>query len=307
MDKKGIEFNFAWIFAIIVGSAIIFLAVYASTNLVGNTRYETDTKTAAQLDVLLNPVESNLETGKLVRIEFPDETRVFNDCQADNEFGTQKIRTSTRSGIGKEWQAPGAAISSKNRYLFSEKMIEGKEIYLFAKPIELPYKVADMIIVYSKEYCFVNPTDDIKDEIKLLNLPKISINSSARYCSRDSIKVCFFSNDECDIKVDESSVIKESKKVYYEGDFVYGAIFSDTDLYECQLKRMMNRNSALAGLYSSKTEFLSLKGCSSNLGAELSSFSEILKRYESSSHLKTIFSISEEVKSSNDILSCKLF
>lgn len=308
MNRKGIEFSFAWIFAIIVGSAIIFLAIYVSTNIVTNTRYQTDTETAAQLDVLFNPIETNLESGKLVQIDFPDITRMYNDCSDDGNFGKQSVRTSTRSGVGSTWQTPGAPISSNNRYIFSEGIVEGKTAYAFTKPVDLPYKVGDMIIIYSQEYCFVNPTDDVKDEISLLNLPKASINSSVRYCPRESKKVCFFSNENgCDIKVDSNSVTQNGKKVYYQGDFIYGAIFSEQNIYECQVKRLIKRDSALSELYASKSDFLSLKGCTSNLAGELTSFKGSLDSYESSSQLKTLFTIAKEVENKNNALNCKLF
>ena len=48
---------------------------------------------------------------------------------------------SVRNNIGKEWQKSGVPIKSVNKYVFSEKRIEGKDFNLFVKPLELPYEL----------------------------------------------------------------------------------------------------------------------------------------------------------------------
>ena len=164
-NKKALEFNFSWIFAIIVGAVIIFLAIYATVNIVRTSRVESDTKIAAQLGIILNPVETNLEESKYVVVKFPDETRVFNTCRNTGNFGRQIISASVKSRIGEEFQEPKVENFFFNKYIFSEKVEQGKELHVLAKPFEMPYKVADLIFASTKKYCFVNPPDEIKDEI----------------------------------------------------------------------------------------------------------------------------------------------
>ncbi|NCO11448.1 hypothetical protein GW924_02480, partial [Candidatus Pacearchaeota archaeon] len=199
MNRKGFEFSFAWLFAILVGAVVIFLAIYATTSLIGSGRYETDTKIAAQLESILSPVGTNLEDSKFVRIGFPDETRIYNRCSSIGIFGSQLISTSVRSGIGKEWLPPGGEIESKDKYVFSKSVLQGEEAYVFVKSFEMPYDVADIITIYSGEYCFINPGDEIEEEVMDLRLPGINISESLEKCKPESIKVCFSSFDrDCD-------------------------------------------------------------------------------------------------------------
>ena len=79
--KKGVEFSFGWLFALIVGAAIIFLAIYAAIKLVGTEREVLEAGIAKELGIILTPVETGLEEGKVVGpIKFASETRVYNNC-----------------------------------------------------------------------------------------------------------------------------------------------------------------------------------------------------------------------------------
>src|SRR3989344_7828439 len=191
MNKKGIEFNFSWLFAIIAGAVIIFIAVYATVNIVKTSRVESDTKVAAQLGIILNPVETNLEESKYVVIKFPDETRFFNTCRETGNFGRQIISASVKSGIGEEFIEPEVENFFFNKYIFSDKTEQGKELHVLAKPFEMPYKVADLIFASTKKYCFVNPPDEIEDEITDLDIKIINVSSNENLCPITSIKDCF--------------------------------------------------------------------------------------------------------------------
>ena len=117
INKKGFEFSFGWLFAIIVGAVIIFLAIYATTNLIKTEREIQDTELGKQLGIILNPIETALETGKASKISFPLETRLYNDCSLQGTFGSQKISTATKSGIGEKWLAPGEASTFRSSSL----------------------------------------------------------------------------------------------------------------------------------------------------------------------------------------------
>lgn len=315
MNKKAFEFSFAWLFAIIVGSVILFIAVYAAITLVQTSRYESDTKTAAQLGILLNPIETSLESGKYAIIEFPDETRVFNTCRNVGNFGQQGISTAVKSGIGKEFQRPRVESVFFNKYMFSSAVEEGKKLHLFVKPFEMPYKIADLIFASAKEHCFVAPPGDIEDEIDDLNIKNIKVVFNIEECFPGSRKVCF-SNVGCDVDVNSQAqtvTINDqpgsSQTVYYEGPLVYGAIFASPEIYECQVKRLMKRSSELAHLYAAKTEFLETQGCGSNLAPDLVLFSSVsqINNDENSFKLQEITLFSETIRRRNDLLSCKLF
>jgi len=309
INKKGFEFSFAWIFAIIVGAVILFIALFAATRLVDTSQTEAEAKISEQIGIILNPVETNLEEAKYAVIGFGDETQVHNRCRETGPFGKQIISVSVESGFGDDFEDPEVDNFFFNKYLFSNSVEQGKNIYLIVKPFEMPYKVADLIFASSDNYCFVNPPRDVEDDILDLNPEHIKSVAEKGECGREVV-VCFDDFDSsCDIQVDTStkSVRKNEEILYYEDSLLYGAIFSDPGIYECQTKRLMKRAGELAHLYADKTEFLSTRGCSSSLGPELRSFASDIQ-IENSAELpnKVIFK-AEEIGRKNELLSCKLF
>ena len=237
-NKAYLQISFAWTFAIITGIFILFLAIYSVTKLVGVSQYELDTKTAKNLGVLLNPLETSFETGKTTPITIAAETRIYNKCNLYGNFGNQIIQVSQKSF--NKWPEPAEKISFSNKYIFSEDYVEGKKFYIFIKPFEFPFKVSDLIYITSsdKEYCFIDAPEDIEDELSSLNQNNLVIKN----CSSDSVNVCFGGGMDCDVKVSYGmgSVKKDGNTIYFEGDaLMYAAIFSEKDLYECQLQRLM--------------------------------------------------------------------
>jgi len=310
MNKRGFEFSFTWLFAIIVGAVIIFIAIFAATNFIQSSRLESDAKVAEQLGILLNPVETNLEDARYAVISFPTETRFISRCRETGNFGRQIISTSLKSGLGEEFTSETTENFFFNKYIFSEEQQDVKELYLLVKPFEMPYKTADLIFAYSDEYCFVNPSSEIKEDIESLNPAKINISDSDELCPRNSVRVCFNSfSGNCDISVDlnRKSVEKEEEILYYEGELVYGAIFSAPEIYECQIKRLMKRSSELAYLYAAKSDFLQGKGCSSSLGEELRRFAVLGSGINSSAELDIIANEAENLRRRNENLICGTF
>ena len=157
-NKKALEFSFSWIFAIIVGAVIIFLAVYASTEFIKTEKTKQDTVLGKQLGIILTPIETNLETGKITKISIPEETRIYNECKSSQgTFGTQKISLATKL-LNDEWGKPGFPSTFNNKYIFSQDVIEGKEYFDFVKPFNMPFKIADLIYLWPSDenFCFVN-------------------------------------------------------------------------------------------------------------------------------------------------------
>ena len=316
-NKRGMEFGFSWIFVIIVGAVIIFIVIYAVNKFVGTERRVSDTFISAELNNLINPIETNLENSKYVKIKFLDETRFYNECQTTGNFGKQQISTSTKLGIGDEWGQKSVRKSSFNKYLFSRKVEEGKELNAIVKPFYNPYKVGDLTFIYSGDYCFVSPPADIEEELQELSGSGsinigINITTNPNQCAPGKAIVCF-NQIGCDINVNlGSQVVSRSSPeddVFYEGDLIYAAIFSDKELYECQLKRLMKRTSELAYVYSLKSGFLTSQGCSSNLQGDLASFANILSNTNSSEDfLRDVVPMANDLGRKNDAISkCKVF
>lgn len=331
MNKRGYEFSFVWIFAVIVGAFIIALAIFAANKLIDTQRLGTESGRGKQIGILLNPVETNLEQTRITKITVSDATRIFNKCSSSGIFGAQEISTSIKSGIGEEWRAQeGVASSFHNKYLFSSSVVEGEEeFYLLSKPFQFPFKVADFIILWSdkENYCFVKPFDEIEAELTSLKPENIVVESNIANCLPESIKVCFsVRNAECSLEVSQSGDIgrvynKETGKTFYyvtsfnddnKFPMLYAAIFSsDLVNYDCQISRTMHRAAELAKVYNSKSAYLTQKGCGSLIQSDLSVYQNKVQSISTSEALANpdILDSAKNVGDKNDKLasSCRLF
>jgi len=275
---KRSQFNFTWLFAIIAGAAIIALAIYGASRLGETERYKQDTQIAQEISILTEPLQAGFAEGSFAKISFNQETRINNNCFSEG-FGKNELSVSTKSGIGEEWQRGGGASSIYNKYIFSS-FEEGKEFYVFSKPFEFGFEVADLIFLSSKNYCFDELPEAIEDDILGFNADSISVGN----CSEQDTKVCFNSFDceivvigtcsqNCDSVFDEGYVMKNSEKMYFVGNLLYGAIFSDKHVYECNVERLSNRASKIAQVFADKANLMEARGCGSNLRSNLLSFS----------------------------------
>ena len=270
--NKKAQFNFVWLFAIIAGGAILFLAIYGATQIGDTASFQSNTEIAKTLSIITDPLQAGFAESSFGKISFQQESKINNYCY-DNEFGKNEISVSTKSGVGKEWSSVGAVIPISNKYIFSPSQSVGKDYYIFSKPFKFPYEISDMIFIISDKYCFANAPEEIIEEIKDIKLPNIKINN----CSENEIKVCFKSGNNCDIIVEGSSknildsgtVTKDSGKMTYVGNLMYAAIFSDKNIYDCNVKRLMYRDAKIAQIFSEKVDLMNARDCSSNLKVDL--------------------------------------
>ena len=315
MKKRGyLEISFAWLFALIVGAFILFLAIYFAINLIYQGQQEQDAQTGKNIGILLNPLETGFQDAVSPPvIDFPAETRIYASCQESGEFGTQYIKISQKS-FGK-WTDTNIKVPFQNKYIFAEYPIEGKKFMIFSKPFEMPFKIADLVymVPLDKKYCFKDAPEEIESEISALSKGNLFHEN----CTESMIDVCF-SSGSCDVKVNyqggnfekEGSgyVEKKSSKMFFEGDaLMYSAIFSDEETYECNLIRLMKRLEKLASLYSGKADFIAGK-CDTNIQPDLESLSSSARTFDDSSNLGILKTISESVKDkNNDNQKCKLW
>jgi len=303
-EKKATQLPFAWIFAVIVGAFILFLAIYIAVKLINSGETEMDLKIGKEIGILLNPLETGFESSKTTSFSLPVETRIYNECSPAGTFGEQKIKISQKSF--NEWTDTNLRVSFQNKYIFSKNYSEGKKFYLFSKPFEMPFKIADLFyLASSKEnYCFENAPSNIKEELDNLGQGNIATEN----CSVNSIKICFSAAAACDIGVDYAGkvVAKKSDRLYFESDaLMYAAIFADKPLYECQLKRLMERAEQLSLLYKNKAILISRKECNSNLN--LASLGSAAGNFASSRDLVSTSTIANEIKQENELAECRLW
>ncbi len=294
--------SFNWIFAILAGGFILFLAIFSAGKFIRTSEQTIYTETAASLISLFDPLETGLASGKAHEISFKKRSKLFFECNENLNppFGKQTISFSEQT-FGETYGERGGSVSIKNKYIFSEGVVEGEKIYVFSKPFFMPFKINDIIIVTSqnKHYCFYDSPEYIKESLEGLNMKNIIFMNESNKC--EGINVCFGSaKTNCEVRVfeDEGYVIKKSsgKKVYYVGDFVYGAIFSEPNIYECNVKRIKVKFDELAKIYLDKISIIERKNCQSHIGPKLNSMIGIIK---DSRDLIGLYMIAKDIDSIN--------
>lgn len=291
LSKRGYEFSFTWIFTIFVGAAVIFFAIYVATQLIGTQQSSRDVTQGKSLGILLTPIETEIEEGKFATIYLTDPTKMYLECvlpSTSNTFGSQKLGLSIKPPLGNEWGEPDSApLTFHNKYFFpaadktdTEDLVISKgekNFYILSKPFYAPFKVADLMILYGdeKQFCFSNIAQaprEFQNELKRINMTNVFFFPN---CDPEKQTiVCFDSINNCDITVIERQNIVTKKGepqqlVYLESlkhdkySMLYAAIFSDSDSYRCQTKRLMAHLSQLSALYLEKSNYISTKsfGC----------------------------------------------
>jgi hypothetical protein len=309
-NRKGtLEISFGWLFAILAGLFILFLAVYFSSRIINTQQNEISAQTGKEIGILLNPLETSFESAQTTSITIPSETRINGECTTSGDFGKQIIRLDQKS-FG-EWKTTDVFVSFENKYIFSEESIEGKKFYLFSKPFEMPFKIADIVYMTSADdvYCFVDAPEDIAGEIRNLNQDNLIANES-RNCMAGEISVCFGSGS-CNISVDYGAEIvnKRGESINFAGDkaLMYAAIFSGKESYECQTKRLTMRLEKLAELYREKELMEVSKGCDNNLEADLSQLGSSALQYSDSEDLRLIVFMADDIERKNKARRCLLW
>ena len=322
LNKKAyLQISFSWMFAIIIGAIILFLAIYFLTSFLKTGQAEQTTKTSKEIGVLLNPLETGFEQGKKSILTTSTDTRIYPSCSLYDTFGRQGI--AVKEKLYNQWSEFSSEVMFRNKYVFSKEYVEGREFYLFSKPFEFPFKISSLIYLIStkESYCFISAPDEINDELSNLNFENIFIKAfNQDDCSGNEINICFSSGSSCDISVDCSSndcsegrVTKDGKTLYFYTDaLMYAAIFSDQSIYECQLKRLLKRAEILTLLYEEKLALTSFSTCQNYMVSDLTGFKGSINSYvnneqTTSQDLTQVYSLSEAIYFKNKYSSCRLW
>ncbi len=297
MKSKGLfGLSFNWIFALIVGGFILFLAIYGSSKFIVTSESTIYTETAAKLTSLLDPLETGLASGKATEITFKKESRFKFTCNEKSfaPFGKETVSFSEQT-FGKEFGKQSERVDIKDKYIFTNSLLEGKRLIIFSKPFFLTFKVADLTLIFSQEHCFFDAPEEIEEELEGLNMAGIIfMNRSQEVKDCKGISVCFDDEMNCDVEVshDKNYLVKEGKKLYYTDNLLYGAIFSSADIYECNLKRLKSKFDELSKIYLTKVNIIERSGCLSNIGSKLELMSAEL---ESSRDILRLTEMAEEI------------
>ncbi len=326
-NKKAIALPFNWIFAMIVGAFVLFLALYVSGKIMDTGQIGINTITAKQFISLFDPFETGIASGKSEHIFFKVKSKVFFDkCTSDPDpepFGRQTIAFSEEMNNGK-YGENSSKVFINDKYIFAEKVVEGKEITVFSKPFSLPFKISDIIVVLSEDYCFYNAPSRVKRDLQGLNINNINFSDEITNCI--GTIVCFDdSRRECDIVVipdsingyDSGEIIKRNKKedkvdtIYFSGNLLYAGIFSSPEIYECNVNRIIKRFVELAQVYRDKIIIIQRKGCHSTLDSGLLGMINSAKQLRTSEDLSRLGLIlnAKDIDDSNKKvkLACRLY
>ncbi|VVB82072.1 Uncharacterised protein [uncultured archaeon] len=308
--KGAIELSFGWLFAIIAGIVIIFLALYLSSKLIGTQQQTVNAETGKEIGILLNPLETSFESAQTTSMTIPVESKIEDKCDTKGNFGNQIIQVEQKS-FGK-WTQTDVNIKFENKYIFLDNQTEGKKFYIFSKPFYFPFKVADLIYISSSNqvYCFVDAPSNIKEEISNLN----QANLLTENCSEGNIKVCF-ERDNCEVNVNyQQGFLEKNKTMYYFSGIgedyktlMYAAIFSDKAVYECQIKRLMMRTGEIALIYSEKESLTKKAGCDENLGTDMNIMNGLTSGLNNSEEIGVIGAQADNINAKNNGRMCLLW
>lgn len=324
--KKG-QFNFVWIFAILAGGTILVLAIWGAVQTGDTLRYGSDTAAAKSVAILTDPLQAGFAEGSFGKIMFRQETRINNICLSDGSFGKNDISVATRSGVGAEWNFAGGASSVHNKYIFSKEKNEGLDFYVFSKPFEFPYEVSDLIFMSSGRYCFVNAPKFVEEEVSGLGIENIAFFPKASNgmasgepdnCGTEDERVCFGGGSDCDMIVygscmescdsiyDEGVVVKNYEELKYVGNLIWGAIFSDKLIYDCNVERLMFRVESIANIFAEKADLMDARGCGTNLKGDLTVWGGMVNG-ATSDELMSLAGYAEDLGKKNDRELCGMW
>jgi hypothetical protein len=319
-NKKAFEMSFNWMFALIAGAIILFAAVYATTKFIDTGKTTLYTESASKISTLLDPMETGLASGKSAEINFDKEAITYHSCSSEfKPFGKSTISFTESKSIGKQSENALNEINIYNKFIFANDSVSGKNLYLFSKPINIPFKVADLIMISSEEYCFYQAPNEIINEVNGLSLKNIKIIENLKNCT--GIKVCFGTKDSkcdvfvsgmceglnCESKYDYGKVIKNGKTLYYYEGLMYGAIVSSAQIYECNLKRLMNKLNELTTVYKDKIKVIQSENCDSDMQADLNILAGYASNFKSSEDLFQISQKAKDIDSKNKFALCSVY
>lgn len=317
-DKKSFEMSFTLMFAIIAGTVILLLAIYGVSRFIVTTQKTQYSEAALSILNILNPIVNDIEDTYVKKpLEFKKETRIYLGCSVKGDkgiiFGKQTLAFSEESGFLKKWPEPGLNISRYNKYIFADKIEQGKSLQIFSKPFYAGFRVDDLIMMNVEDFCFVASPEFIKYDVENKGFRKINVTTSTIGCKNNSVKVCFgFSSSACEIVVygecnsgcekegyDYGYVQKNGKTVKYTGNLIYAAIFSSPEIYECNVQRLGKKIAELGKVYLDEVKILETKNCNTLIEPYLVELISSSQNITSSNGLKRIYNAGKAMDEKN--------
>ncbi|MDP2925902.1 MAG: hypothetical protein Q8N99_06025 [Nanoarchaeota archaeon] len=310
-QKKAIEMGFNWLFAIIAGGFILFIAIYTAGTLINVFQKEQGTVTSKRFISNFDPLATGFAAGEGNNgITFNKNSRFYFECDEllNPPFGRETISFSEQT-FGKKWSDRSDQVPIKDKYIFSEDALEGKKFFMISFPFSMPFTIAEVIIISSSSYCFYDAPYKIRENVEDLSMGNVVFpNLSSEKCT--GVKVCFSGGSKCDARVSlgGSYVEKDGEKMYYYDNLLYGAIFSSPEIYECNVKRLMNKMYELGQVYNQKIKIIERTGCEAKIGLKLNAITSSAKNITNSQALIFLGNQADEINIINDEAGgCRLY
>lgn len=238
-----------------------------------------ETVEARTLDILLSNFMP-LKKAEPLKVSF-EKVNLIVGCNSDSVLGFNTIKVKTRK------ESEGIERKVYDKYIFAEIRENEKvrEVQTFTVPFYMPWYVASLTFLWPKErtYCFVDAPTEIEEELgneTSTGLGLVTFSDQINECPGNSVVVCFSSSNNCDIEVRGSFVKKNGKALpYINKETLYAAIFSDPELYFCNLKRLAKRISLQTEIYKEKVR--TLTNCNTVKAETLDSLNEAASRLAS--------------------------
>jgi hypothetical protein len=301
LNKKG-EFNFVLLFAIFAGTIILLLAIYGAVKTGSTLTKQNEAELAKSLEIITDPLQAGFAEIATSKIIFKKETIISVSCNDFGGFGDNVVSVQTKSSTGEDWTVDPFRYTINNKYLFSDST-SGKTFYVFSEKFATGFNVADLLFITPRNFCFVFPPEEIAEKMAGIRATNIGVRltNGNNTCKEDAEDVCFDS-DGCDIIVTARCNQAQCESEYdfgivtdadgtqipYSGGLMFGAIFTDKDTYECNVKRLLYRASRIADVFSQKIDFMSARGCDSLMKPDLIAFTALLQN-ATSANLEEIY------------------
>ncbi len=121
----------------------------------------------------------------------------------------------------------------------------------------MPFYVATATVIVNKDYCLQGALGNYDESLKdVYNDIKNNVD----------VKLNF----DC---INQTLIDELNKKIYHD-ELVLAAVFSNKEIYECNLKRIIDRAIKIAEIYKNKAIIMQQKGCSN--GAIINALDEYI-------------------------------
>lgn len=309
--NRGIEFSFSWLFSLLVGGVILFLALYASKSLVQTERQAQESELGVELTNVFTPLRTGGAETLIPRaITFPQPVAITLRCTPQ---GTA-VRVAARDNLAGRSEPYESLV--RDSFVSGNITLQGKRVMSLVLPVALPYHVGDLIVLWSGSYCFIDPPDSVRERLELADNETIRIAPSLAHCAPQSTKVCFAGSASpkvCDIRIDsvsETLTFRGGKPQPYTGNLLYAGLFGTADQYECLVRQVAQQTALLGERYRTKSAFISsgqTTGCAGGMEGVLNTYVLQARAVNGSQGLPGLASAAEHLAASHDSLLCPLW